>query len=605
VAILLLTASAFSADRTVSVADCTYIARPDDFLARETRDRREILDRIRKLNRVAMAAPVAPDKILRRNFIDEEIFGKLLKANAPSAPLSTDEEFLRRISLDLTGRLPDPDDIRAFLSDANTAKRDAVIDRLLDCPEFTDRWTMWMGDLLGNTSKLTNAAVNRNVQGRNMFHAYIKDAVAADKPLRTVAMEVVGARGNNYESSSGMANFPLGASTSMGPAQDTYDTMLVRTASMFLGLGNYDCLLCHNGRGHLDQVNLWASRQTRLQAQSMAAFFSRLRFAPAPGGAFNIDDTASGAYDLNTDSGNRPPRSPSGTMVTIYPDYRIEGSAPGDSDWRSAFAASMVRDPMFARNLANRIWKQLFGLPLADPIDGLDPARLDPANPPPEPWTLQASHPELLEKLAVELARQDFHLRPFLRTLVQSSAYQLSGRVTGEWTEAAVPLFGRHYARRLEGEEVHDAIAKATGVAGSYAISGWSDRVQWAVQLPEPIEPTSDNAANNFMNFFLRGNRDTLDRSQAGSIQQELALMNDNFVISRVKVRSPRLAAIAQIASDEEAVRQLYLAFLSRRPTDGEKSAALGVLAGASSRNAAIEDLAWACVNKVEFLYSY
>lgn len=231
----------------------------------------------------------------------------------------------------------------------------------------------------------------------------------------------------------------------------------------------------------------------------MAAFFSRLVFnASQPANSFMVADAPAGTYNLNTDSGNRPPRTPLGSVMSIDPAYRDTLATPEGDDWRGAFAASVVQDPMFARNLANRLWKQLFGLPLADPVDGLDPARLDPANPPPESWGFQATHPELLEKLTAELAKQDFRLRPFLRTIVQSSAYQFSSRVTGEWSEGNVPLFARHYARRMEGEEVHDAIAKATGIPGSYAIQGWTDRVTWAMQLPEPIEPTGDAAGQQF-----------------------------------------------------------------------------------------------------------
>jgi hypothetical protein len=603
-AVLLSTAAGFS-------ADCTFIGHRDEFLGREARDRNAIYERMRRVTRgVALATPVSPDKIARRNFIDQEILDKLNSVPALAAPLSGDEEFLRRIYLDLTGRIPSPDDIRAFLADTNAAKRDTVIDQLLNSAEFTDRWTMWMGDLLQNTSKLANASINRNTQGRNAFYAYIHDAVSIDKPLRDIAIDVIAAKGSGYDMQAGASNYPLGASTSMGPIQDTYDTMLVRTASAFLGLGHYDCLLCHSGRGHLDKVNLWATRQSRTQAESMAAYFSRMQFILASGaGGYTVADADSGGYDLSTDSGNRPPRTPVGPAALLYPVYRDESEPYTGDEWRTNFASHLVKDPMFARNLANRLWKQMFGLPLADPVDGLDPLRLDPAQPPPDPWALQATHPVLLEKLAAELEKGQFHLRPFLRTLVQSSAYQLSSRVSGEWTEGSVPLFGRHYARRMEAEEVHDAIAQASGITGSYAITGWPSRVAWAMQLPEPVEPASDAATNNFLNTFLRGNRDTLDRSQAGSIQQELALMNDNFVLSRMKVaRSPRLGAIAQITSDEDAIEELYLTFLSRRATGAEKAAGAALLAAAGSaaaRNAALEDLAWACVNKVEFLYSY
>ena len=232
-----LAAAGFGADRTVSVADCRFVANRDEFLGRQARDRREIYERARKLSRAALAAPVSADKIPQRNFIDQEILGKLIKTNSPVSPLASDEEFLRRIYLDLTGRIPDPGEIRAFLADTSETRRDTVIDRLLDSPEFTDRWTMWLGDLLQNTSKLANAAINRNVPGRNAFHAYIRDAVSSDKPLRAVAIDVITGKGNNYDEQSGPANFAMGASTSMGPAQDSYDTMLVRTAAALLERG--------------------------------------------------------------------------------------------------------------------------------------------------------------------------------------------------------------------------------------------------------------------------------------------------------------------------------------------------------------------------------
>ena len=399
----------------------------------------------------------------------------------------------------------------------------------------------------------------------------------------------------------------MAASTAMGPVQDTYDTMLVKSAATFLGLGNYDCLLGHNGRGHLDQVNLWGTSQTRAQAQSMAAFFSRMVFAPAsPSGSLAVSDAVSGGYDLNTDSGNRPVRTPAGSLSSLTPLYRETFAAPDNGDWRTAFAENMTQDPMFARNLANRLWKQMFGLALAEPVDALDPARLDPRNPPPAPWDFQATHPELLERLAAEIAKQDFRLRPFLRTLAQSSAYQLSSRFDGEWSSDYVALFARHYARRMEGEEVHDAIVKTTGMPGAYTVQGWTDRVGWAIKLPEPVEPASDPPARNFMNTFLRGDRDTQERSQAGSIQQQLYLMNDSFVIDRVKTaRSPNLRALAQMAKDEDLVEELYLTFLSRRPSDAELTTGVAFLAKAAARSEAVEDLAWMCINRVEFLFSY
>jgi len=630
-----LAIACYSDEKNTSIADCRYASNPDEFLSRQSRIYRDVNHRVTKLSRVAERS-VTPDSIPWRNFIDQEIFGRLANLNVPSAPLSSDAEFVRRIYLDLTGRLPSPDTVRQFLTDTAADKRDAVVERLLASTEFTDRWTMWMGDLLQNTATLSTAAINRNAGGRNAFHAYIKDAVGRDKSFRTIATEVITGRGNNFDAASGAANFALGASTSMGPMQDTYDTMLAKTASTFLGISSYDCLLCHNGRGHLDQLSLWAKSRTRMEAESMAAFFSRMAFTPAPGNSVMVSDAPDGAYSLNTDYGNRPNRAPIGDISSLTPAYRESGASPGSSDWRAAFAENLVKDPMFARNLANRIWKQMFGLALVDPVDSLDPARLDPVHPPDAPWSLQATHPELLEKLATELSRQDFRLRAFLRVLVQSSAYQLSSGFAGQWKEEYVPLFARHYARRLEGEEVHDAIAGATGLPGSYTVSGWAEPVAWAMQLPEPIEPASDAAVRRFMNTFLRGDRDTQERSQAGSIQQQLSLMNDPFVINRVKIpRAPKLQLISAITRDEDAVNEIYLSFLSRLPTADERTNAVLILqkalasgtalrpapdnnndrallvsevkpsAASGTRENAVEDLAWVCINKVEFLFSY
>jgi hypothetical protein len=264
---------------------------------------------------------------------------------------------------------------------------------------------------------------------------------------------------------------------------------------------------------------------------------------------------------------------------------------------------------MFARNIVNRLWKAMFNLGLVDPVDTLDPDRLDPANPPKAPWTLQATHPELLEKLAAEFAANGYQLRPLLKILAESSAYQLSSEYEGEWTPELIPLFARHYPRRLEGEEVHDAIAKATGVLGNYAVQDWDEPVQWAMQLPEPVEPRRDGQANNFMNNFLRGNRDNQQRSQAGSIQQQLALMNDNFVLNRVRVTaSQKLRELAATPNNTALVDELFLTFLSRFPTESERSKALAFLTRATTaaqRNTAVEDLAWTAINKVDFLFSY
>ena len=604
--------------------NCTFRSSPDEFLAAQSKARKDVFERTKAARFSAAAKPSAtldPQSVTRRNFIDDQIFGKMASAGARSAAMSTDEEFLRRVTLDLTGRLPSPATIRAFVADTSDNKRDQVIDALLNSSEFVDKWTMWMGDWLRNSTTNAVSYSPEQLTGRTAFYKYIWMAVASDKSLREMTYEILNAQGNNFDEPS-PAGFLSSTGAPGGPAQDTYDAMLVKSATTFLGLGHYDCLLCHNGRGHLDQLSLWAKGVNRQDAQKMAAFFARtnlVRWTPPTGqpndatqfyfNSYSLQDVTNRTYDLNTNFGNRPNRVSVGATVRLSPEYRDTGAAPGGQAWRTWFAAMILDDPMFTKNIVNRVWKEMFNLALADPVDGLDPARLDPANPPPDPWTFQATHPELLVKLGDEFAGRGYSLRQLLKTIAQSSAYQLSSRYDDEWTIDYVPLFARHYPRRLDGEEVHDALCTATGIFNKYTQFGWGDTVSYAMQLLEPVEPRSNGGAAAFMNTFLRGNRDTTSRSQNTSVQQGMALMNDSFVTPKLKVAaSPILAAAAKLPTNDAIVEDLFLRFISRMPTDYERTRALSYLnkaTTAAQKNGVVEDLAWTLVNKIEFLFSY
>jgi hypothetical protein len=628
---------------------CTFTAKPDEFLSAQSRTRSYIYETTGKLSRARygdkQGDTVQATDIPRRNLIDDEIFGKLASLNIPSAPLTTDEEFLRRITLDLTGRIPTPDQIRAFVADTSAGKRNQVIDQLLASDEFTDKFTIWMGDLLQNTATaLSTSNFNRQIDGRNKFYNYIRTFIAADRSFHDLAWETIAATGNNFADDTGAVNFMVGVQTAMGPAQDSYDMGLTKTATIFLGMGHYDCIGCHNGRGHLDQISLWGKNATRTEAWRMAAFFSRVRWSIRNNqstqytdrlyNSTEVNEVSTGQYEANTNFGNRPFRCANAlgpdpktnrclATQSIQPEYRVTGAKPTNGNWRGAYAENLTKDPMFARNFANRLWKVFFNLGLVDPVDTLDPDRLDPKNPPPAPWSLQATHPELLEKLAAAFTQDYFTLRPFVKLLVSSSAYQLSSRYNGEWKMEYVPLFARHYPRRLDGEEVHDTIALATGVPGKYTVQATiyrasptdaaqmlPDPVTSAMKLPDTAEPRSNGAVANFMNNFIRGNRDTQQRVQAASVLQELSMMNDSFVTNRTRISaSPTLAAIAKIGSNADAVNEIFLAILARSPSKMERDRAVAFLAkagtAAAARNTAIEDLAWACLNKVDFLFSY
>jgi hypothetical protein len=613
---------------TVSGANCTFKQNPAKFRGQTERSIKAIssslaaLDKSRKMMNMSDLSVLDPATVQHSNFIDDQIFPAMAAAGVQSAPLSGDEEFFRRINLDLTGRIPAPADVVAFEADQTPNKRANLIEALLASSAFTDKWSMWLGDILQNNA--TAVAINRNVNGRNAFYRYIYNAMQGGESFKEMAYEIVTATGNNYDGPSA-AGFIVNGFAPGGPNQDTYDMSLVKTASTFLGLDHYDCLLCHDGRGHLDALSLWGSKTTRTQAEQMAAFFARVN-RPSfsfPAGTSTADqqanfyyqsyivgDNTTALYGLPTTYGNRPNRPLLGSLNNVAPVYRT-GETPGSAAWRAQFATLMVNYPMFSVNFANRIWKAMFNLGQVDTEDKLDPMRLDPNNPPAAPWTLQAFNPALLSQLADTFVRSNYDLRGMLRFIANSTTYQLSSEYPGAaWDPNSAGLFARHYPRRLMGEEVHDAIAQATGVFAKYTPRGFSSPVLWAMQMPDTSEPASNtNNANTFMNYFLRGNRDNVPRDTSPTILQSGALMNDSFMNSKFHMsQSPNLQAIGKLTTPAAQVQQLYLTYLSRLPRAAENTAAVAYLTApttTAAKNAALEDLAWSLINKLEFVFSY
>jgi hypothetical protein len=596
--------------------NCSFQRDPQSFLDREQRTIREINQRTMDFaakggaRMASRSRNVAAGELPRRNFIDEELFGRLERERIPVAALTTDKEFIRRIYLDLAGRLPTPEEYRAFLEDPNAGKRDGIIDTLLYSPDYVARWSTWLGDLVQNSRTASNA--NQNVPGRNAMYDYLRASVHTDKSFRDIAWELTTASGNNYDT--GAANWSVRSITPGGPAQDRYDTAMIRLSTAFLGLGHYDCLACHDGRGHLDQLSLWGRSVARSETYRMAAHFSRLNIAGRGvpntdyySGSFEVNDRATGTYDLNSTYGNRPNRVRIGNLINVTPEYR-DGKVPAaGQNWRQAFADNLTADPMFARNAVNRVWKQLFQLALVEPIDNLDPARLDPDNPPPAPWAYQTAHPQLLRKLSRQFVDSNYSLRETIRLIVSSTAYQLSSRYDGEWKLDYVPLHARHFARRLEAEEVHDTLSQASGNWVNYTPQGFGGTIRSAWLMPDTSEP--GGAAGTLMTTFLRGNRDSQLRRQEGSILQSLTLLNDAYIRDRIRLSSsPNLRAAAAAADPPAMIDQIFLLYLGREPSADEKAMALAPFAKATTaalRNAAIEDLAWVLVNKVDFLINY
>lgn len=543
------------------------------------------------------------------------------------APMTTDWEFIRRVTLDLTGRIPNPARVVSFVADTSPNKRSALIDELLAKPEWVDKWTMYYGDLYLNTVTRASTSLNRTATGRNVFYQYIHDSLTNGKPYNQMATELIASAGvNSYTDAT--TNWLINGYITGGPAQDLMDQSTAAVFDTFLGLAHVNCLLCHNGRGHLDTLSLWAGNTTRYQAWQLSSFMSHTAISQ-PGRDANNNPSywtlqpkspITVDYTLNTTSGNRPARvAPTGCKsgqpcYYVPPQYIFTSTSPTSGvDYRVALAGNVTNDFQFARAAVNYIWAQFFGMGIVDPPDTFDPARLDPNNPPPAPWTLQPSDANLLNALATHFIQNGYSIKALMREIVNSQTYQLSSRYNGVWNEAWDTYFARKNVRRLWAEEVHDAVAQSSRNMPVYSVTGFTDsgfaKPSYAMQLPDVMNaPTSDGNASNFLDSFLRGNRDDQPRKPDGSILQALNLMNNPFIETRIQYNGSTpapLIASSLIYGNSALVNTLFISILSRYPTSDEAAKAVASLAGASNRSQAVQDLAWTIYNKVDFVFNY
>jgi hypothetical protein len=545
------------------------------------------------------------------NFIDADLFSAMTAANVKPTTIAGDAEFLRRVSLDLTGAIPDSATVVAFVSDKASDKRAKKVDELLASDAFVDRWTMWFGDLVQNVTVSNN--VREYYLGRNAYYAYIKDSIKTNKAYDQLVRDVISGKGDSF--ATGNADYVVRQLQNNGPAQDTYDNLAAHSGEKFLGMPLL-CLSCHNGIGHLELVNQYLKTKNRSDFWAMAAFFARTRAAgskytdPANPNAnivkFNVTDNTTGSYQLNTTSGNKSPRQPpTGGSSTVNPAYMFTGEQPRAGEpWRDAYGRMLTADRQFARAAVNYLWKEMFGVGIVEPVNAFDLGRLDP-NKLASGQTLQPTNAKLLEDLTDSFIASRYDLRALLRTMALSSSYQLSSKYTpGAWNEAWTTLFPRHYPHRLTAEMMLDAVTKATNVPPTLNVQGMT-AVTKAMQLPDTLEPGARSQFGSFLNEFGRGDRDDTPRTNDSSISQALSLLNNTIVTTRVKkaTANSTVSKVLASTSDPSAiVDQLYLATLSRYPTAAEKSAALAYI-NQGTLSTRTEDLQYALLNQLEFLF--
>jgi hypothetical protein len=280
---------------------------------------------------------------------------------------------------------------------------------------------------------------------------------------------------------------------------------------------------------------------------------------------------------------------------------------------RAQFARMITADPQFARTIVNLLWAEMFGVGIVDPPLDFDLARQDPKNPPAAPWTVQPSHPELLDALAQYFRENNYSLRAVLKLIARSNAYQLSSRFQGEWKASYAPYFARKFVRRMKAEEIYDSMVNATNLTTDISIRGLDTRVKFAMEAYDPedvrrVGPPGTSSPLEDIRIFLESfgqtNREFSIRTNDGSITQAILLMNSPLVLRQVQTQKGSFleGLLKEDSSEEQKIAKLFQRFLIRNPSTQEIAQAKDIVKSSAK---GWEDLQWLLLNKVEFIHNF
>ncbi|MGV3607895.1 MAG: DUF1549 domain-containing protein [Planctomycetaceae bacterium] len=517
---------------------------------------------------VPLGAPVTQVPA-SKNFVDDHVFVNLKEIGIPPSPVCDDATFLRRVTLDVTGRLPTEEETQSFLASQASDKREQVIDTLLRSPEYADffanKWTAMLKNRRDDASDITSNFA---------FYAWVRDSLLANKPYDQMVRELLAATGTV------IANPPVAWYKRVKePKQQLEDV-----AQLFLGV-RMQCAQCHH-----HPFEKWSQDDY----YSLSAFFTQVGRKPsATRGEDLIFHKRGIASAVNIKTGMQLKPAALGDEIPAI-------AADEDPRLKLADWMSSPKNPFFAKSVVNRYWKHFFRRGLIEPEDDIRDS-----NPP--------SNPELLASLEKHFVESGFDLKSLVRVLVSSHAYQLSS-VPNEHNLADQQNYSRYYPRRMQAEVMLDAIDDLTGARTEFPNLPSGTR---AIALPD----NSYNNASPFLKVFGRPENESVcecERIQSASLAQSLHLMNAADIKGKLAVANGRSQKLAKAESPlEDRIREVYRVAFSREPRPQEMKVALEYFADArvdSNGNPLdparaaqenFQDLLWALINTKEFLFNH
>ena len=495
------------------------------------------------------------------NFIDGHVHKKLKKIKALPSVLCSDDEFVRRVYLDLTGRPPTDEVVRAFVKDEapSRARRERLIDELIGGAAFVEHWANKWADLLQCQTRTLGD------KGVWVFRRWLSQSVAANKPYDDFVMELITTGGSTYRSAA--SNY-LRAVSDKGQKPDP-GKLTEDIAQTFLGV-RFNCNKCHNHP---------FERWTQDQYYEFSAHFARLRFknGTAPGEKVVYESYDGGETVHPRTSRVMAPKVPlAESLVPISTNGRLESLA----GWLTS-----KENPLFARSYVNRVWSYFFGVGIIEPVDDIRAG-----NPP--------VNPELLDALERRFIDSDFDFNGLVRTICRSATYQMSFR-SNRWNDGDATNFSHCVPRRLSAEQLMEAVAVATGI---------TPRIAGLPEGSRPVDAPDGLIANDdFLKLFGRPKRDSAcecARTNNLSLAHALSLVNGETIHGAVVHPKGFVSqVVGRQQDDREVVSALYWAALCRAPTAVELET-LGDLGGPEQRLETAQDLMWALINSPAFLFN-
>jgi hypothetical protein len=560
-------------------------------------------------------------KVPEVNYIDREVFAKLRRLNIVPSEVSTDEEFLRRVTIDTIGTLPTPKEVLDFVADKRPDKRERKVDELLAHPMHAALWATKFSDFTGNnTDALENPAQLRPKLSQ-MWHDWVRKRIADNTPYDEIVRGILCATSRDgmtpeqyieqmkkleEEAKTFKTSYPERQSLDLFWRRQqpvTVDVWGEKTAAAFLGV-RVECAQCHKHpfdrwtqTDYRAYANIFAPVSFGISPEANKAFTAenaeRRKDAKNANQVLTIREVFIGANVGKGGVGAPLPDPETGRPLAPKmlggPEVKVK---PGEDpravlfEWMRA-----AENPFFARSFANRVWGHYFGVGIVHPVDDFSLA-----NPP--------SNPKLLDALAKDFVDSKYDIRKLERTILLSRTYQLSS-TPNETNKFDRNNYSHCYVRPLMAEVVVDVLNAACGTTEDYG-----NDAPKGVRAIEVGSSRVNAQVNQVFRTFGRPPRTTAcdcERAMEPALAQKLFLMADSLIDQKIS-RTPnnRLKdLLARHPDDDGALEELFLATLSRKPTADEFEVFQEIRKKKNDRQAAFQAALWALINTTEFIFNH